>query len=309
MFLQFGEGLAQIVAASLREVVVNDIADAVGHDAVVGDAGNLHALSFDRKFFLFAGQQFLDPEPERSAGRSLEPFADFAHVHAPEVLSVHGQQSVAGNQAGPVGGEAFVGPCDGSIIAAHADQRSDASVFSGGLDFEVGHLLLGNQLRVGIELSAHPVGGCEQQFFRIDRIDIAEAHVAEHVEQDPQIASQREVVAGRRRAQHAERGRQNCREKISGFFRYAFHRCFHMFGTDNAADGLLRMSRAVFLPYRPRNDLRRNSAFTASLRMPSSTIRPSSSLTTILSSPCASSLRTGEENLNTSVPSSSETSE
>ena len=169
------------------------------------------------------GEQLLDLEPQRGAGRTLEHRADFRHVEAPDAPAVHFEQLVSDDQPRLVGGKSLVGLRDRDPVAALAHEGTDSSVFAGGEYLELLHLVLGYQDGVRVEIRGHSGGRVPKHFVRVDRIDVKRAHVAEHVEQNLYVAPEREIGlrCGRERSRRDQRrGGDQC---VADGFRYIFH--------------------------------------------------------------------------------------
>jgi len=99
-------------------------------------------------------------------------------------------------QPGLVGGRSLVGLRDANVVVLLADERPDASVLARGEQFEILHPLLGDILRVGVQVADHAGGGPLHQAVGVHGVDVVERQFAHHVDGDLHVAAQPEVVAG-----------------------------------------------------------------------------------------------------------------
>ena len=206
--LQRFERGTQFVVTPLGEVAVLDVADAVGHIAVVGHRRDGDALAAQGELLLLAAEQPFDGQLDLGAGAPLEQGAHLLDGHAPGLLPVDAHDAVADADAGAVGGRAFVGLCEDDVVALLADERADAAVLAGGQQLEVRHLLLGHELGVGVERAGHARRGLLHQPVGGNLVHIVEAQFPHQVDEDFRVAPQPEIVAPgeSQRAQRKERG-------------------------------------------------------------------------------------------------------
>ena len=125
-----------------------DVPDAFAHPSRVGYArnGDPFALQGDG---LGGGRHMKNGHPDLAARVSLEARADLLGGEALGIFAVDGEDLVADLQPGTVGGRSLVGLGDRYPVAFLADEGAYAAVFAGGEQLEVGHLVFGDELRVG----------------------------------------------------------------------------------------------------------------------------------------------------------------
>ena len=201
------DGRAHLLVATLGEVAVADVADAVGHPSGVGYPGDRDALAAQRNGLLRA-VEVLDGDLHAAPRLALEQCRDLLGRKAPGRFPVDREDAVADLQPAAVCRRAFIGLGDAHPVVLLADEGPHAAVLPRGENLEVGHPLLGEELRVGVQVADHARGGPFQQAVRVDRIDIAQRELTHHIDRDLHRAAQAEVVAAgeNHRGGHQQRG-------------------------------------------------------------------------------------------------------
>ena len=139
-----------------------------------------------------------------AARLALQARGDLLGREAPGVPAVDFENPVADPESRAVRRSALVGLGDDHPVALLADERPHAAVFARGEQLEIGHALLGNILRVGVQVADHARRGPLHQTVGVDRIHVPERQLAHHIDRDLHVAAQPEVVVRRmdRRARH-----------------------------------------------------------------------------------------------------------
>lgn len=224
------DGRTHLLVAPFGEVAVADVADAVGHPSGVGHARDGDPLAADRDALARAVEVF-DRHLHRRARLALEPLGDLFGREAPGILAVDGDDLVADLEPGLVGRGVLIGLCNAHVVLLLADERADAAVLARREELEILHPLLGNVLRIGVEVLDHAAGGPLHQVVGVDLVDILQREGPHHVDRDLHVASQPEVVAC---GEEREGGRRNERAADGGSLDLTFHCVFSFAGTSPA---------------------------------------------------------------------------
>ena len=177
-----------------------DVSDSLLHPAGVGYARDRDPLAAERHALLRAVEVH-DRYLHLAAGFALEHSRHLLGREPFGRLTVDREDQVSDLQPGPVRRGPGIGLRDLHPVALFADQGADAPVFARREQFEVREPLLGDVLRVGVEVADHAFCGTFHQPVGVDRIDVSEREFAHHVHRDLHVAAQPEVVlAGMDRA-------------------------------------------------------------------------------------------------------------